>query len=98
VEEVRLSGKKAEAAKIDATLSDLLEWGSPVLVTMKKAEKMNDVWQLRSGKHRVFYFWDAHSETYVILHGFRKTTRKTPPHQLARAESLVDTYLMKKES
>ena len=87
------SGKKQEAARIRATLDRLALSGSEGLVKMRLAEKMNDVWQLRPGVHRVFYFWHAVSGRYVILNGFRKQSRKTPPAELQRAEALRAEFL-----
>lgn len=81
-------GSKKEAARIGALVDQLRELGSDELVKMRRAEKMNDVWQLRSGVHRVFYFWYAAIQRYVVLNGFRKQTRKTPKQELERAESL----------
>ena len=81
-------GNKKEAARIGAVVDQLRDSGSDELVKMRRAEKMNDVWQLRSGAHRVFYFWHAATQRYVILNGFRKQTRKTPQQELERAESL----------
>ena len=82
------SGRKQEAARIRATLELLAQSGSEGLVKMRLAEKMNDVWQLRVGVHRVFYFWHEDTRRYVILNGFRKQTRRTPPGELRRAEAL----------
>ena len=60
---------------------------------MRLATKMNDVWELRVGRHRVFYFLDADTGRYVILNGFLKQTRKTPPQELQRAENLLAEHL-----
>ena len=53
---------------------------------------MNDVWQLRSGRHRLFYFWDDILSRYVILNGFLKQSRQTPRGELLRAERLRTDY------
>lgn len=93
VQSVFYSGKKKEAAKIRATVDRLKELGSASLVAMKLAEKMNDVWQLRVGAHRLFYFWHVDARRYVMLSGFRKKTPKTPPSELERAEALRVEHL-----
>ena len=93
VKSVHRSGKKGEAARVRATVDRLAQSGSGVLVNMERAEKMNDVWQLRVGVHRVFYFWDGDAQRYVILNGFRKQRRKTPPADLQRAEDLRAEYV-----
>ena len=96
LDDLRRAGNKNEAAKIDAILDSLLEYGSQVLVGMRRAEKMNNVWQLRTPDHRVFYFWDATILAYVILHGYRKATNKTPPDQLARAERYMKDFIIRR--
>lgn len=93
VSSVFQSGNKREAAKIRATVELLAQLGSDGLVKMRLAEKMNDVWQLRVSVHRVFYFWHEDSQRYVILNGFRKQSRKTPPAELRRAEALRVEHL-----
>ncbi len=53
---------------------------------------MNDVWQLRSGRHRLFYFWDEILNRYVLLNGFLKQSRQTPRRVLRTAERLRAAY------
>lgn len=88
VQEVFASGRKNDAAKIRVYVDRLGAEGSQRLVEMRWAEKMNDVWQLRPGHHRIFYFWDSRGRTYVLLNGYEKKTRRTPPTELTRAETL----------
>ena len=93
VDGVSKAGRKKDAAKIDALVKQLASVGAQQLVRMSKAEKMNDVWQLRPGRHRVFFFFDSDSQAYVLLNGFLKRSRRTPPTELARAEGLRSAYL-----
>ena len=88
VRSVYFSGKKGDAAKIRALVDLLSGSGSQQLTAMGKAEKMNDVWQLRPRSHRIFYFWHTQGKRYVLLNGFRKKSGKTPRRELDRAESL----------
>ena len=74
-------------------MNRLKEFGSARLVAMGLAEKMNDVWQLRVGAHRLFYFWHVDAQRYVALNGFLKKTPKTPPSDLERAEALRAEHL-----
>jgi phage-related protein len=60
---------------------------------MQWAEKMNGVWQLRPGHHRIFYFWHAQAGRYVLLNGFRKKSNKTPRKELTKAETLRAEHL-----
>lgn len=56
-----------------------------------------DIWELRPGNNRVFYFYHK-DDTYVLLHSFHKKTRKTPRREIAKAKSERDDYLARKES
>ena len=87
------SGKKTEAAKIRAIVERLMKDGSESLTKQGLSEKMNNVWQLRVGAHRIFYFWHTDARRYVILNAFRKQSRKTPPAELQRAEVLRAEHL-----
>ena len=93
VNDVLRGGSKQEAAKIRAVVDQLGVSGSAVLARMQRATKMNDVWELRVGRHRVFYFLDADTGNYVILNGFLKQSPKTPPQELQRAENLRAEHL-----
>ncbi|MBI4338846.1 MAG: type II toxin-antitoxin system RelE/ParE family toxin [Chloroflexi bacterium] len=62
----------AEAAKIQAAVRKLVESGSATLVQIGLAEKMNNIWQLRPGRHRAFYLFDAQRQLYVLLNGYLK--------------------------
>ncbi len=93
VQQVHGSGRKGDAAKIRAFVERLRQFGSQRLAAMQAAEKMNDVWQLRPGRHRIFYFWYANVGRYVLLNGFQKKSRKTPPAELNRAETLRAEHL-----
>lgn len=92
VDGVSEAGQKKDAAKIDALVKELASVGAQQLAKMSKAEKMNDVRQLRPGRHRIFFFFDSDSQTYVLLNGFLKKSRRTPPTELARAEGLRSAY------
>ena len=92
VRKVFFSGRKTDAAKIRAYADRLGELGSQRLVELKWAEKMNDVWQLRPAPHRIFYFWDSRGRKYVLLNGYEKKTKRTPPKELKRAEALREEH------
>jgi len=50
------------------------------------------LWELRPGAIRLFYF--AHTgRRFVILHAFRKKSRKTPKREIAIAERRMVTLL-----
>ena len=51
------------------------------------------LWELRPGASRIFYF--AHvGRRFVILHAYRKQSRKTPPLELALAERRLAEVLI----
>lgn len=51
-----------------------------------------DIWELRPGHNRIFYFcWLGNK--FVLLHHFRKKTRKTPLREIKRAKSERDDYI-----
>ncbi len=56
-----------------------------------------DIWELRPGNNRIFYFYKVEN-TFVLLHHFRKKTQKTPAREIERAKRERDDYLSRKES
>ncbi len=56
-----------------------------------------DIWELRPGNNRVFYFYYK-DDTFVLLHQFRKRTQKTPRRELDKAKAERDDYLARKEA
>ncbi|MBR1656960.1 MAG: type II toxin-antitoxin system RelE/ParE family toxin [Synergistaceae bacterium] len=51
-----------------------------------------DIWELRPGHNRIFYFCWL-DDTFVLLHHFRKTTQKTPRREIEKAKRERDDYL-----
>ena len=51
-----------------------------------------DIWELRPGDNRVLYFF-CHENTFVLLHHFRKRTKKTPRREIAKAKRERNDYL-----
>lgn len=93
VEQVReylleLSSKKDKNSRIKLTkindyITRLREEGTLAgMPFMKHIE--GELWELRPLKDRIFFVaW--HAGSYVLLHQFRKETRKTPERELERA-------------
>lgn len=46
---------------------------------------VDGIWELRPGKNRVLFFYFK-DDTFVLLHRFRKTTKKTPRREIDRAK------------
>ena len=65
----------------------------PVNITQHLEE---DIWELRPGNNRVFYFYYDESQ-YVLLHHFRKKSQKTPKREITRAKAERDDYIRQKE-
>ena len=55
-----------------------------------------DIWELRPGNNRIFYFYHDHG-CFVLLHSFRKKTQKTPRREITKAKVERDDYLSRKE-
>ncbi|MCR4648364.1 MAG: type II toxin-antitoxin system RelE/ParE family toxin [Lachnospiraceae bacterium] len=54
-----------------------------------------DIWELRPGFNRVFFFYFDH-EQYVLLHHYRKKTDKTPRREINRAKEEMKDYILRK--
>ena len=57
----------------------------------------DNIWELRPGNNRIFYFF-CDKNDFVLLHSFRKKTQKTPRREIEKAKSERDDYLSRKES
>ncbi len=55
----------------------------------------DDIWELRPGNNRIFYFFFRNG-TYVLLHQFRKRSKKTPKQEIERAKQEKEDYLNRK--
>ena len=51
-----------------------------------------DIWELRPGDNRVFYFF-FRNNTFVLLHHFRKKSQKTPQREIETAKRKRDQFL-----
>lgn len=56
-----------------------------------------DIWELRPGNNRIFYFY-CDKDNFVLLHSFRKKTQKTPRREIEKSKSERDDYLSRKET
>lgn len=54
-----------------------------------------NIWELRPGNNRIFYFYHA-DNTFVLLHTFRKKSQKTPRREIEKAKAERDDYLARK--
>lgn len=84
-----------ELSKVQHYLNMLGKYGPEIGQKFhpKSIRKLNtDIWELRIDKHRVLFFF-FNTQSIVILHGFRKTTRKIPQKELERAVQERKDYL-----
>ena len=51
-----------------------------------------DIWELRPGDNRVFYFY-YQNHTFVLLHYFRKKSQKTPQREIDAAKMERNRFL-----
>ena len=54
-----------------------------------------DIWELRPGNNRVLFFF-FENDTFVLLHHFRKKTRKAPRREIEKAKSERDDWKARK--
>jgi phage-related protein len=53
---------------------------------------VENIWELRPGNNRVFYFYCKNNK-FVLLHQFHKKTQKTPKHEIEKALSERDDFI-----
>lgn len=56
-----------------------------------------DIWELRPGNNRIFYFCVIDG-VFVLLHHFRKKSKKTPRSEIKRAIAERNDYIRRKGS
>ena len=56
----------------------------------------DEIWELRPGNNRVFFFF-YDKGTYVLLHHYRKKSQKTPQREIKKAKSEMKDYILRKE-
>lgn len=72
-----------DRARINNAFRLLEEFG--INLGMPHARRIEGhLWELRPGDNRLFYFLHTKS-TFIILHGFRKQSLKTPEKEIATA-------------
>ena len=54
-----------------------------------------DIYELRPGDNRVIFFYHK-GDAYILLHHFRKKTKRTPPREIEQAKRERDDYIQRK--
>ena len=75
---------------------DLLSKNGTLLPSNITKHIDDNIWELRPGNNRIFYFY-VENNTFVLLHVFRKKTQKTPKREIAKAKFKRNDYLARKE-
>lgn len=86
-----------EQAKIIREIDLLEEFGLALgMPHIRKMQGTDDIWELRikhsSNNFRIFYFCFSDNR-FILLHGMRKTTNKTPVKELKLASARKKRYL-----
>ena len=99
LETLRRKGNSSKDARIQYNqivfYIDLLSKNGTNLPTNITKHLEEDIWELRPGNNRVFYFF-FRDNTFVLLHHFRKKSQKTPQREIDRAIAERDDFLSRK--
>ncbi len=71
---------------------DLLREYGPRLSMPYARHIEGDLWELRAGAGRLFYFLYI-GRRFIVLHGYRKKSRKTPKKEIATAKRRMIDFL-----
>ena len=101
LEELRTKAQRSKDARIQykqvSFYIQLLQENGTLLPESVTKHLVEDIWELRPGNNRVFYFCYEQG-TFVLLHNFRKKSQKTPRREIERAKAERDDYRARKES
>lgn len=101
LESLRIKGETSKDARIQYNqivfYIDLLSRNGTNLPANITKHIEEDIWELRPGNNRVFYFYYDQKQ-YVLLHHFRKKSQKTPKREITRAKAERDDYIRQKEA
>lgn len=52
----------------------------------------DEIFELRPGKNRILFFSVTSDNKFILLHGFKKKTQKTPKKEIEKAEQELKDY------
>lgn len=100
LETLRKKALKSKDARIQykqiALYIELLQENGTLLPENITKHIVENIWELRPGNNRIFYFYHEEN-SFVLLHSFRKRTKKTPRREIEKAKAERDDYLFQKE-
>ena len=85
----------AERAKVARYLELLREFG-PSLAMPQARHIEGKLWELRPDAHRLFYAMLSERRC-IVLHAFRKTSRKAPRREIEQALRRLDDFIQQQE-
>ena len=92
IEELRRKASKDKNARIQykqiILYIQLLEDKEINLPEAFAKHVVEDIWKLRPGRNRILYFY-MHDKRIVLLHHFRKKSKKTPRKEIEKAKSEI---------
>ena len=101
LEDLRKKSVKSKDARIQfkqaSLYIELLQNHGTILPENITKHITEDIWELRPGNNRIFYFCTI-NDSIILLHSFRKKTRKTPTREIKKAKAERDDYLYRKEN
>lgn len=101
LENLRIKSSTSKDARIQykqvTLFIELLTLNGTILPDTITKHLTEDIWELRPGANRIFYFF-CDNDTYVLLHSFRKKSKKTPRREIDKAKAERNDYLFRKEN
>lgn len=77
--------------KMDDYIQALAQYGTEGLTENYVKHLSGDIWELRPIKDRILFAAVVNGQ-YVLLHQFRKETKKTPLHEIEKAKRELDDF------
>lgn len=100
LEKLRQKSKSSKEARIQykqiLLYIQLLQDNGTILSENITKHIVENIWELRPGYNRIFYFLHD-KDKFILLHCFRKKTQKTPHREITKAIVERDDYLKRKE-
>lgn len=91
--ELKKSGNINDLYKIQDYVIKLEELGNQILTNSNWAKVLDDgICELRPNKNRIIYFYCSDNGHYILLHGFKKKTNKTPQNEIEKAKKEAADY------
>ena len=99
LEELRIKSYKNKDARIQYRQAilyiELLQNNGTYLPDNITKHIEDDIWELRPGVNRIFYFF-FDNDSFILLHTFRKKTKKTPRREIEKAKQERNDYIKRK--